>query len=80
MSDETLDRADRAVRRMVADALDGALALLGRHRAELDGLADLLMVEETVDEEQITALLGVPPVPDAAVHAPVAALEAVDGK
>jgi cell division protease FtsH len=79
MSDETLDRADRAVRRMVADALDGAVALLTRHRQQMDDLVVLLMEEETIDEEQITAVLGSPPVPDASVPAPVAALEGGDG-
>lgn len=62
MSATTLDRADEAVRRIVTAALDQALALLETRRVELDNLAMKLMDEETVDEEQITELLGSPPV------------------
>jgi cell division protease FtsH len=62
MSATTLDRADEAVRRIVTAALDQALVLLESRRVELDSLALKLMDEETVDEEQITELLGAPPV------------------
>ncbi|HUG17180.1 MAG TPA: ATP-dependent zinc metalloprotease FtsH [Thermomicrobiales bacterium] len=62
MSATTLDRADDAVRRIVTAALDQAMALLLTRRVELDNLALKLMEEETVDEEQITELLGAPPV------------------
>ena len=78
MSDQTLDRADAAVRRIVTNALNGAIELLSERRKQLDELADLLMKEETVDEDQITDLLGVPPVPDAI--APQAALAAADAE
>jgi cell division protease FtsH len=78
MSDQTLDRADAAVRRIVTNALNGAIELLSERRKQLDALADLLMTEETVDEDQITALLGVPPVPDAI--APQAALASADAE
>jgi cell division protease FtsH len=63
MSDTTLDRADDAVRRIVTHGLETALSLLQERRADLDNLARKLMEEETVDEEQITELLGSPPVP-----------------
>jgi len=66
MSDETLDRADAAVRRLVTNALNSAMELLATRRQDLDNLADLLIQEETVDEDAITRLLGTPPVPDAA--------------
>jgi cell division protease FtsH len=78
MSDQTLDRADAAVRRIVTNALNGAIELLSERRKQLDELADLLMTEETVDEDQITALLGVPPVPDAI--APQAALASAESE
>ncbi|HMM43954.1 MAG TPA: cell division protein FtsH, partial [Thermomicrobiales bacterium] len=73
MSDNTLDRADEAVHRLVNAALDGAIAMLKEHQSALDDLAQLLIEEETIDEEALTKLLGVPPVP-----AEVAAMEAVE--
>jgi len=63
MSEETLDRADRAVRRIVSNSLEESIALLTRHRDALDRLANMLIQEETVEEEKIHELLGVPPVP-----------------
>ncbi|RIK45952.1 MAG: cell division protein FtsH [Chloroflexi bacterium] len=80
MSEETLDRADRAVRRMVADALDEALALLTRHRSELDALTQLLIQEETVEEEQIREVMGVPPMTDPNLTPQSIQLDAVEGE
>jgi len=73
MSDNTLDRADAAVRRLVTEAMDGAIGMLKEHQVAMDELAQLLIEEETIDEEELTKLLGVPPVP-----ADVAAMEAVE--
>lgn len=73
MSATTLDRADQAVRRIVTAALDQALALLHERREELDALALKLMEEETIDEDEITKLLGAPAVPSE-----VAAMELTD--
>jgi cell division protease FtsH len=70
MSASTLDRADAAVREFVTNGMQHAIALLTEHKAELDALAQKLMEEETLDEDEITALLGAPPVPNE-----VAALE-----
>ncbi len=73
MSAKTLDRADEAVRRLVTEAMDAAIVLLTDHRDVLDALAHRLMEEETIDEEQLIAMLGVPP-----VTAEVAALGRVE--
>ncbi|CAN5528189.1 hypothetical protein BH24CHL1_BH24CHL1_17040 [soil metagenome] len=73
VSDKTLDRADEAVQRFVRAALVQAEQLLLERRADLDRLAELLMREETIDEETITEVLGAPPVPAAAT-----AMESVD--
>jgi cell division protease FtsH len=70
MSDSTLMRADEAVKRIVTAGMTQAMELLTERREELDSLAQRLMEEETLDDEQITAVLGAPPVP-----AEVAALE-----
>ena len=73
MSDETLDRADAAIRRIVTTAMQDAINLLTERRSDLDALAQRLMEEETVDDDEITRLLGAPPVP-----AEVAAMEVTD--
>jgi len=63
MSASTLDRADAAVRNFVTSGLESALVLLQHRRSDMDALAKRLMEDETLDEEQITDLLGAPPVP-----------------
>jgi cell division protease FtsH len=63
MSDQTLDRADEAVRRILNAAMDGAISLLQERKSELDELAQRLMEDETIDEDEITKILGTPPVP-----------------
>ncbi len=63
MSASTLDRADAAVRNFVTSGLESALTLLQQRRSDMDALAQRLMEDETLDEDQITDLLGAPPVP-----------------
>lgn len=58
----TLDRADQAVRRLLEEARAQAEQVLRTHREELDRLADLLIVEETVGPEKIREVLGEQPV------------------
>ncbi|MEX2314713.1 MAG: cell division protein FtsH, partial [Thermomicrobiales bacterium] len=70
MSAATMDLADQAVRTFIEAGLQTALKLLTERRTDMDNLARRLMEEETLDEEQITELLGAPPVPSE-----VAALE-----
>jgi cell division protease FtsH len=65
IGERTQDRADEAVRDLVVAAQVAAKTLLLKHREQLDILAERLMVDETLDQEQITELLGSPPVPDA---------------
>lgn len=66
VGEETLDRADQAVRRLVTGAYERAESLLNTNRAKLDQLADVLMAEETIGMDKITEILGVAPVPAAA--------------
>jgi cell division protease FtsH len=73
MSASTLDRADAAVRAFVTNGMNNAIELLTKHQTELDALAQRLMEEETLDEEAITSILGVPPIP-----AEVAAMEVTE--
>ncbi len=66
VGEETLDRADQAVRRLVTGAYERAESLLNAQRDKLDQLADVLITEETIGSDKITEILGVPPVPGAA--------------
>jgi len=65
ISEETLDRADAATQRLLRESMDRAEALLTTQRHKLDELADVLLTDETIGQEKITEVLGVPPVPAA---------------
>lgn len=66
VSPQTLDRADQAVTELVQAAMVSAEQLLADRITELDTLADMLMQEETLDEERIAEVLGPVPVTVAA--------------
>ncbi|HMM43594.1 MAG TPA: cell division protein FtsH, partial [Thermomicrobiales bacterium] len=74
VSEQLLNRADAAVLRLVSEAMEQARRILLAQRDKLDRLAATLIEEETVGQEQIAAILGVPPVPS---EAPIAAAESV---
>jgi cell division protease FtsH len=61
LSSQTLETVDAAVRSLVTSAQDAATALLKRHRAVLDSVADALIEEESLDETTLAALLDVRP-------------------
>lgn len=58
LGEATLDRAEAATQRLLRDALERAQTLVKTHREELDRLAARLLVEETLDQEEIAALIG----------------------
>jgi cell division protease FtsH len=58
IAETTLDRVDAAVQRILNSAKEQAQAILIEHRRELDRLAELLVVEETVGPEKIREVLG----------------------
>ncbi|GBD16614.1 ATP-dependent zinc metalloprotease FtsH [bacterium HR26] len=58
IAETTLDRVDAAVQRILNSAKEQAQAILIEHRSELDRLAELLVVEETVGPEKIREVLG----------------------
>ena len=65
IGERTQDRADEAVRDLVVAAQEKARQMLLQHREELDILAERLMLDETLDQDQISEILGTPAVPDA---------------
>jgi cell division protease FtsH len=56
-SDETAEKIDAEIRRVVDEAYESARAILSAHREELDKLSLLLIDKETIDKEQFEALI-----------------------
>jgi cell division protease FtsH len=59
-SEETARRIDEEVRRIISECHKEARTLLNEHRTELDDLAQALLTRETLDEEDILAVTGLP--------------------
>ena len=62
-SEETARAVDAEVRRIISDSHGEARRLLTDHRRELDALAEALLERETLDEEEILRVTGLPPAP-----------------
>jgi ATP-dependent metalloprotease FtsH len=62
-SDETARAIDLEVLRIISDSHDEAKRLLMLHRRELDSLAEALLDRETLDENEILEVTGLPPAP-----------------
>ena len=60
------------MRRIIGDSHDEAKRLLTRHRKALDALAEALLARETLNEEEILAVTGLPAAPalDASIVKP----------
>jgi cell division protease FtsH len=59
-SDATSERLDRAVREMVDSALVQATETISMHKQDLERLVTFLLEKETVDSEDVIAILGPP--------------------
>ncbi len=62
-SEETLRRIDAEVHRIISESYEEALRLLRAHRRELDALVEALLDRETLDEQDILEVTGLPPAP-----------------
>ena len=62
-SEETARTIDAEVRRIISESHDEARRLLSEHRGELDALANALLERETLDEQEILEVTGLPPAP-----------------
>ena len=60
-SEETARAIDEEVLRIMDESHDEARRLLTKHRKELDALAQALLEQETLDEEEILKVIGLPP-------------------
>ena len=58
-SPATLERVDEEARRIVGEAEDEVIGLLGRERGRLDALARALLEQETLDQADVYRIAGV---------------------
>jgi cell division protease FtsH len=59
-SENTAQLIDRAIKRFLDLARERAEAVLGAHREDLEKLADALIARETLADDEVRALLGLP--------------------
>jgi cell division protease FtsH len=62
-SEETARVIDAEVLRIIGESHETALRLLREHRRELDALVAALLERETLDEQEILEVTGLPPAP-----------------
>lgn len=61
--EETARIIDAEVQRIINESHEQAKSLLKAHRKELDALVDALLARETLGEEEILEVTGLPPAP-----------------
>jgi cell division protease FtsH len=62
-SEDTARMIDSEVLRIINESHETAKSLLSQHRRQLDALANALLGRETLDEQEILAVTGLPPAP-----------------
>jgi len=60
-SEETAQKIDRAIKRILDEGQKQANEILGSHKDELQKLSDALLVRETLVDDEVRSLLGFPP-------------------
>ena len=60
-SEETARKIDVEIKKIALEALTEAERILSSHRDQLNLLAETLLVKENLDDDEIRALLGLPP-------------------
>ena len=63
ISEETARMVDAEVRRIIGECHDEAKRLLAAHRGQLDALASALLERETLEDQEILDVTGLPPAP-----------------
>ena len=63
VSEETARIIDTEVQRIIAESHEEALRLLTQYRRQLDALAEALLARETLDEQEILEVTGLPAAP-----------------
>jgi cell division protease FtsH len=62
-SEATAEAIDAEVLRIISESHDEATRLLAAHRKQLDALAEALLSRETLNEQEILQVTGLPPAP-----------------
>jgi cell division protease FtsH len=62
-SDQTAETIDAEVQRIIGESHEEAKRLLTAHRKQLDALAEALLSRETLNEQEILEVTGLPPAP-----------------
>jgi cell division protease FtsH len=62
-SEQTAQRIDAEVHRIIGESHEQAKDLLVAHRAQLDALVQALLARETLDQREILEVTGLPPAP-----------------
>jgi cell division protease FtsH len=62
-SEETAEAIDAEVRKIIGESHDEARRLLTAHRKPLDALVEALLSRETLNEQEILEVTGLPPAP-----------------
>ncbi|MGE4056941.1 MAG: ATP-dependent zinc metalloprotease FtsH, partial [Vicinamibacterales bacterium] len=62
-SEQTAETIDAEVLKIISESHDEAKRLLTTHRKQLDALADALLSRETLNEQEILEVTGLPPAP-----------------
>ena len=62
-SEETAEAIDAEMLKIIGESHDEAKRLLGEHRKQLDALAEALLARETLNEQEILEVTGLPPAP-----------------
>jgi cell division protease FtsH len=60
-SEDTAHRIDQAVKRILDAARASAEKILGEHKAQLEQLGDALLARETLIDDEVRSILGLPP-------------------
>ncbi len=61
VSEETLNKIDMEVQKIIQSSYKNAVALIKEHREKLDKVADALMKTESLDEDEFVTIVGVKP-------------------
>ncbi|MDR0376119.1 MAG: ATP-dependent zinc metalloprotease FtsH [Treponema sp.] len=60
-AEETAKRLDKAIKKILDNARIAAENILSKHKDKLEKLADVLMARETLSDDEVRLLLGLPP-------------------